>query len=90
MAIQSAKAIGCVMVSITAPLIIDQRPHIILGMVWQIMRIHGMQQINLKNHPYLIRLKKEDEELKDLLALPPDELLMRWFNYHLKNANHSR
>lgn len=39
--------------------------------------------IDLKNHPYLIRLKKDDEELEDLLKLPKDELLKRWFNYHL-------
>jgi len=38
----------------------------------------------------LIRLKKEDETLEDLLALPPEELLLRWFNYHLKNAGSKR
>lgn len=46
--------------------------------------------INLKEHPYLIRLKEEDEEVADLLKLPHDVLLLRWFNYHLKNAKHSR
>ena len=49
-----------------------------------------LSMINLKNHPYLVRLKKEDEELSDLLALPPEDLLLRWFNYHLKNAGHKR
>ena len=49
-----------------------------------------MSMISLKNHPYLVRLKYPDEELKDLLALPPEELLIRWFNYHLKNAGHKR
>jgi len=49
-----------------------------------------MQSISLANHPYLIRLKKEDETLEDLLALPPEELLLRWFNYHLKNAGSKR
>lgn len=37
-----------------------------------------------------MRLKKEDEELSDLLKLPPDQLLLRWFNYHLKNAKYER
>lgn len=45
-------------------------------------------KIDLKNHPYLIRLKKEDEEISDLLKLPKEELLIRWFNYHLANAGH--
>lgn len=45
-------------------------------------------KIDLKNHPYLIRLKKEEEEVSDLLKLPKEELLIRWFNYHLANAKH--
>lgn len=45
-------------------------------------------KIDLKNHPYLIRLKKEEEEVSDLLKLPKEELLIRWFNYHLANAGH--
>ena len=90
LAISSAKAIGCVIISITPPLILEKREHIILGILWQILRIRIASNINLKNHPYLIRLKKEDEELADLLKLPPEELLLRWFNYHLKNAGHNR
>lgn len=46
--------------------------------------------VNLKEHPYLIRLKEDDEEIADLMKLPADTLLLRWFNYHLKNANHPR
>jgi hypothetical protein len=46
--------------------------------------------INLKHNPFLIRLKKEEEELTDLLKLPPDELLLRWFNYHLANTNYGK
>jgi hypothetical protein len=34
LAINSAKSIGCVMVSITAPLIIDKKEHTILGFTW--------------------------------------------------------
>jgi len=44
----------------------------------------------LIHHPFLIRLKEENEELEDLLKLPKDKLLLRWFNYHLKNAGHDR
>lgn len=42
-----------------------------------------LTKIDLKNHPYLIRLKKDDEEVGDLLKLPKEELLIRWVNYHL-------
>ncbi len=37
-----------------------------------------------------MRLKKDDEELDDLLKLPKEELLMRWFNYHLAASGSSR
>lgn len=46
--------------------------------------------IDLKHHPFLIRLKEENEELEDLLKLKKDALLLRWINYHLKNAGHER
>jgi plastin-1 len=39
LAISSAKAIGCIIVSITPPLILEKREHIILGIVWQILRV---------------------------------------------------
>jgi len=46
--------------------------------------------INIKDHPDIIVLKKSDEELEDFLKLSPEELLIRWFNYHLSNACHPR
>jgi len=49
-----------------------------------------LNSINLKNHPELIALLEEGETLADLLKLPPEQLLLRWFNYHLKNAGHKK
>jgi len=49
-----------------------------------------MAAINLKNHPYLIRLLEPGESLEDLLKLSPEQILIRWVNYHLKNAGSSR
>jgi plastin-1 len=56
----------------------------------KVIKLEAVGHINLKNNPYIIRLKKENEEISDLLKLKPEELLMRWFNYHLKNAGHDR
>jgi plastin-1 len=61
-----------------------------LGFVWQIIRNQAEAKINLKSNPYLIRLKYDNEEVSDLLKLSPEDLLLRWFNYHLKNAGHNR
>lgn len=65
-------------------------PHLVLGLVWQLVKIQLLNSINLKNHPELIRLLEDGEELSDLLKLPPDQLLLRWFNYHLKKAGHKK
>lgn len=33
-----------------------------------------------------MRLSQEGEELEDLLKLGPEAVLIRWVNFHLKNA----
>jgi plastin-1 len=49
-----------------------------------------LNSINLKNHPELVRLLEQGETINDLLKLPPDQLLLRWFNYHLTRAKHKK
>lgn len=88
MAINSSKAIGCQIINLDAQTIIDQKYINILGLLWQIIRLILLGQVNLKSHPQLIRLLKDGEQIGDLLKLNPEELLLRWFNYHLTNAGH--
>ncbi|WFD05260.1 fimbrin [Malassezia vespertilionis] len=88
--IQSAKAIGCSVVNIGPQDITDGREHLILGLIWQIVRRGLLSKIDLKHHPELYRLLEQDEELESFLKLPPDQILLRWFNYHLKAAQWSR
>jgi len=66
------------------------KPHLVLGIIWQLVKIQLLNQINLKNHPELIRLLGEKETLEQLFALPAEQLLLRWFNFHLKEAGHKR
>jgi len=49
-----------------------------------------MAEISLSAHPELYRLLEEGEDIKDFLKLPPEKILLRWFNYHLKNAGTDR
>lgn len=88
--INSAKAIGCQVVNVGQGDIANAKVHLVLGLIWQIIRIGLLANINLKNHPYLIRLLEPGETLEDLLKLSPEQILLRWFNYHLKNAGHPR
>ena len=39
LAIESARAIGCTVVNITPTLIMEKREHIILGLIWQIIKV---------------------------------------------------
>jgi len=88
--INSAKAIGCSVVNIGSQDIIEGRPYLILGLIWQIVRIGLLSKISLTNHPELFRLLEPGEDISDLLKLPPEQILLRWFNYHLKKANWPR
>jgi hypothetical protein len=88
--INSAKAIGCSVVNVGAKDLMDAKVHLVLGLIWQIIRIGLLASINLKNHPYLVRLLEPGETLEDLLKLSPEQILIRWVNYHLKNAGSKR
>ncbi|KAF5096957.1 hypothetical protein D0Z03_001519 [Geotrichum reessii] len=88
--INSAKGIGCVVVNVHAEDIIDGKEHLILGLIWQIIRRGLLSKIDIKLHPELYRLLEEDETLEQFLRLPPEQILLRWFNYHLKQAKWHR
>ncbi|EGW30618.1 uncharacterized protein SPAPADRAFT_63448 [Spathaspora passalidarum NRRL Y-27907] len=84
--INSAKAIGCIVVNVHSEDIIDGKEHLILGLIWQIIRRGLLSKVDIKYHPELYRLLEDDETLEQFLRLPPEQILLRWFNYHLKNA----
>ncbi|KAF0551543.1 Fimbrin [Gigaspora margarita] len=86
----SAKGIGCNVVNIGSVDLIEGREHLILGLIWQIIKIGLLNKIDIKHHPELYRLLEDDETLEQLLKLPPDQILLRWFNYHLKAAKWNR
>ena len=88
--IMSAKAIGCSVVNIGPQDIAEGREHLILGLIWQIIRKGLLSRVDIKFNPELYRLLYEDEKLEDFLKLPPDQILLRWFNYHLKAAGWKR
>jgi hypothetical protein len=88
--ITSAKSLGLSVVNIGATDLNEGREHLILGLIWQVIRKGLLGKIDIKQHPELYRLLEEDETLEQFLRLPPDQILLRWFNYHLKAANWGR
>lgn len=88
--INSAKAIGCQVINIGAQDLMEGREHLILGLIWQIMKIGLLAKVDIKQNPNLYRLLESGEALEDFLKLPPDQILLRWFNYHLREAGCKR
>eukprot|EP01016_Furgasonia_blochmanni_P038559 TRINITY_DN467_c0_g4_i1.p1 TRINITY_DN467_c0_g4~~TRINITY_DN467_c0_g4_i1.p1 ORF type:complete len:380 (+),score=82.92 TRINITY_DN467_c0_g4_i1:644-1783(+) len=89
-AISASKSIGCVGINVIPDSIMQKRETVILGLVWQILRIYMLLQVNLRQTPSLVRLLKPDEEVAELLKINSEDLLLRWINFHLNNAKHTR
>uniref|UniRef100_A0A8C5AGV4 Plastin-3 n=1 Tax=Gadus morhua TaxID=8049 RepID=A0A8C5AGV4_GADMO len=86
LALNSASAIGCHVVNIGAQDLREGKPHLVLGLLWQIIKIGLFLDIELSRNEALAALLRDGESLEDLMKLSPEELLLRWANFHLNNA----
>lgn len=82
----SAEAIGCNIVNIGPEDLHQGKPHLVLGLLWQIIRIGLLSDINLHEHPGLANLLNEGETLDEFMKLSPEQILIRWVNYHLERS----
>jgi hypothetical protein len=90
--ISAAKSVGLRISNVSAEELrdADKNPTLVLGFMWQAVKMQLLGSINLKAHPELIRLLQDGEDMNDLLALPPEEILKRWVNYHLAKENYPK
>lgn len=65
-------------------------PHLVCGLIWQLIRKAIVDTITLSQHSELAALLLPGETIEELSAFKPEELLMRWVNYHLTNAGSDR
>ncbi|XP_076119062.1 plastin-2 [Alosa pseudoharengus] len=86
LALNSASAIGCHVVNIGAEDLKEGRQHLVLGLLWQVIKIGLFADIEISRNEALIALLRDGESLEDLMKLSPEELLLRWANYHLEEA----
>ncbi|XP_069753476.1 plastin-1-like isoform X2 [Narcine bancroftii] len=86
LALNSASAIGCTVVNIGAEDLKEGRHHLVLGLLWQIIKIGLFADIEITRNDALVALLMESDELEELLKATPEELLLRWVNYHLEHA----
>eukprot|EP01083_Nonionella_stella_P267022 902517_1 len=90
--ISAAKAIGLRIYNLSAEDLRDaeKNPILVLGFMWQAVKMQLLGSVNLKSHPELIALVNDGEDMNDLLGLPPEELLKRWVNYHLEKQEYPK
>ncbi|KAM9216803.1 LOW QUALITY PROTEIN: plastin-3-like [Dugong dugon] len=86
LALNSASAIGCHVVNISAQDLRAGKPHLVLGLLWQMIKIGLFADIELSRNEALAALLRDGETLEELMKLSPEELLLRWANFHLENS----
>ncbi|KAL1522012.1 hypothetical protein AB1Y20_021657 [Prymnesium parvum] len=91
LAINAAVALGCRVVNIGSGDIMSGSPHLVLGLLWQIVKAGIMASLNLKATPELIQLLSAEEgddaeAVRALLGLPPEKVLLRWVNHQIRRA----
>ncbi|OMO55443.1 hypothetical protein COLO4_35985 [Corchorus olitorius] len=88
--LNSAKAIGCTVVNIGAHDLVEGRHHLVLGLISQIIKIQLLADLNLKKTPQLVELVDDSQDVEELLGLPPEKVLLKWMNFHLKKVGYEK
>ncbi|XP_020523364.1 fimbrin-2 isoform X3 [Amborella trichopoda] len=88
--LNSAKAIGCTVVNIGTQDLAEGRPHLVLGLISQIIKIQLLADLNLRKTPQLVELVDDSKDVEELMNLPPEKILLRWMNFHLKKAGYKK
>jgi len=86
LALSSAQSIGVNLINIDANDLIKGTPHLVLGLLWQIIRIGLFNQISLEQCPGLANLLQGGEQLDQLMKMSPEAILLRWVNHQLERA----
>merc|ERR1712154_84089 len=92
LAINSAKAIGCVVIGIDSHTLNSSqgKKWLVLGLVWQLIKMFLFKSISISEVPGLVNLLRDGEEIGELMVLSPEQLLLRWVNHQLEKAGCSR
>ena len=74
------------LVGINDTAFLEKNKLLILSVLTQLVKVISVKSIDLNNCEELYRLLKEGETIEDLKKLKPEDILIRWVNYHLTKA----
>jgi hypothetical protein len=86
LALASARGCGCRLVNIGVDDVLEGKPNLVLGILWQLVRMQLLACVDLVHVPELLALLEPGETLAELLKLSHERILLRWVNYHLAAA----
>jgi len=89
-ALGAAKEIGIKLTNIGYDDFLKGNRHVMLGLVWQIIKFDLLKNINMVSHPEIVHLLSRGEDAKAFSNLDPDKVILRWFNHNLQKAGHNR
>ncbi|XP_074310874.1 fimbrin-1-like [Silene latifolia] len=88
--LNSAKAIGCTVVNIGPHDLVEGRPHLLLGLISQIIKIQLLADLNFRKTPQLVELADDADDIEELMGLSPEKVLLKWMNFHLQRAGYKK
>ncbi|KAM0024983.1 putative actinin-type actin-binding domain, calponin domain, EF-hand domain pair, fimbrin/Plastin [Helianthus debilis subsp. tardiflorus] len=88
--LNSAKAIGCTVVNIGTQDLAEGRPHLLLGLISQIVKIQLLSTVDLKKTPELAAMVEDSKEAEELMGLAPEKVLLKWMNFQLKKSGYKK
>ena len=80
--------LGCVVIGIDSHTLNSGqgKKWLVLGLVWQLIKMYLFKQITISQVPGLVNLLREGETLADLMKMSPEEILLRWVNHQLEKV----
>jgi hypothetical protein len=90
LALKTANAIGCQTMNIGPADLRDGTPHLIHGLLWQMIRLQLLKNLGVTESPELYRVLRGGGSLVDYVRRSPEQILLQWLNYHLANAGSER
>lgn len=78
---------GVQVVNIGAVDFVNGNTNMVLGLVWQLVKLRLLENISLHKHPEIVRLLGDGENLQEFYSRPKEDILMMWVNWHLAAAD---